>query len=114
MEILTPQQPEPIKETAPSIPKDLADAGITLKNVEILDYLGLKTEMFNSDIMNKVEEIATLLGDDDLMELDVRLGNSNGLSKIDKIYTFLKIDAQTKELKRKEALLEQQKNKYYF
>lgn len=113
MEVLTPLQSEPeIRQENQDVPQDLLDAGITIRNVEILDYLGLKESMFDPRVMNKVEEISQLLGERDLMDLDVMLGNDRGMTKIDKIYTYLKLDAQTRELRRREEMLEQEKNRF--
>lgn len=113
MEVLTPITQQEVPQNNSPIPQELMDAGMTVKNISILDYLGMKEQMFDYSVMNKVNEIADLLGDKDIQELDIMLGNPRSMTKIDKIYTYLKLDAQTKELRRKEQLLEQEKQRYY-
>ena len=115
MEILTPAQPAPqeSQQARGELPPELADHGFTLKNLEILDYLDMKEEMFNSRTMDKVKELSELLGENDIQEIDLKLGNPYNLSRLDKIYTYLKLDSQTRALQQKEALLEREKNKYF-
>ena len=112
-DILQPQNTETssVQETG-SLPPELADHGFTIQNLEILSYLDMKDAMFDSGVMDKVTELSKLLGDRNIQDLDIMLGNPYNLSKLDKIYTYLKLDSQTRELQAKEALLEREKNKY--
>lgn len=112
MEILTPIQEKPVENKIETIPTELADAGLTLENLEIAEYLGLKDQMFNWEIKDKITEISQLLNGRSLMEIDVMTGNPYNLSRIDKIYTYLKLDSQARELRKKEQLLEYEMNKF--
>jgi len=112
MEVLQPVQEVQGSDKIQSIPTEMQDVGLTMENLEIADFLGLKEQMFNYGIMDKITEIAQLLAGRDLMELDVMLGNPHNLSRIDKIYTYLKLDAQARELRRKESLIGAEMNKW--
>lgn len=114
MEVLTPVQPEPIQQEVRSdLPKDFLDAGITLKNVEFLHHLGLKDEMFNPRIMEKVDFIASKLEDiGHLQDVDMRLGDDGSMTRIDKIYTYLKLLEQSDSLKEKQALIDERMKAY--
>ena len=112
METLTPIQEEP-KESRQDIPKELSDAGIDLKNVQFLNYLGLKDEMFNSYIMEKIQFLSDSVFDvDSLLDLDIRLGEDNGMSKLDKIYSYLKLNEQADKIRNQERLIREQMRKY--
>ncbi len=113
MEVLQPSQPEPISQPSTTVTQDLLDAGINLKNIQFLNHLGLKDEMFNSQVMNKIEYLAEKLPDlADLMDLDLRLGN-DGQPKIDKMYAYLKLNEQSEKLREQQFLIEQQKQQLY-
>jgi len=111
MEILTPLKPEPIEQVNESsqIPKEFLDAGINFKNVQFLDYLGLKDEMFNPQIMEKVDFIASKMeGLDNLSDIDMRLGNDGSMPKLEKIYLHLKLIDQANKAKERLDIINQQ------
>lgn len=116
MEILKPIQPEPITpiiESRESIPKDLLDAGITVKNLEILNHLELKDEMFNPNVMNKVDFIASKIENlEHLQDIDMRLGHDGGMPRIDKIYSYLKLLEQSEKIQEKKNLIDKQLKNY--
>ena len=114
MEVLTQAKPEPIQqEVRGDLPKDFLDAGITLKNVEFLNHLGLKDEMFNVRIMEKVDFIASKLEDiGHLQDVDMRLGDDGSMTRLDKIYSYLKLSEQSELLKEKQSLIEERMQSY--
>jgi hypothetical protein len=113
-EILTPKIETPPEEKKEFLPQDLLDAGINLKNIEFLNYLGLKTGMFDPDIMGKIREMADYLPDaDSLQKMDINLGNPHGVSRLDKIYMHIQLLKQEDKIKEKQKLLNKEKSKYY-
>lgn len=103
---LTPTITEP---QATNFPQELADSGITMKNLEFLDYLGMKDEMLNPETMNKVEEIGKYIKNtNDLMKIDLQLGESR-IGKLDSIYSYVKLLELEADLKIKQDLINQRK-----
>jgi hypothetical protein len=114
MEILQPKVEAPVEESKPSLPQELIDSGINLKNVEFLSYLGLKNDMFNPDVMSKIQDMADYFKDvDALQKMDVDLGNPHGVSRLDKIYMHVQLLKQEQEIKQKQELIDKEKSKYY-
>jgi hypothetical protein len=114
MEILTPKVETPPEQVKESLPQELLDAGINLKNIEFLNYLGLKTGMFDPDIMGKIQEMADYLPDvDSLQAMDINLGNPHGVSRLDKIYMHIQLLKQEDLIKEKQELINKEKSKYY-
>jgi hypothetical protein len=116
MEILTPAEPTAPQESNQNngqLPPEFADYGFTMKNLEILNYLDMSLDMFDSKTMDKVMEISEMLKDSDIQEIDLKLGNPYNMSRIDKIYTYLKLNSQSMALREKEMLIEREKNKYH-
>lgn len=112
--IIQPRIETPPEEVNQSLPEELIKAGINLKNIEFLNYLGLKHEMFNPDVMAKIQSMADFLPTvDDLMKLDIDLGNPHGLSRTDKIYSHIQLLLQERELKERQNLINKEKAKYY-
>lgn len=112
--IIEPKIETPTEPPKQSLPQELVDAGINLKNVEILNYLGLKHEMFDPDVMRKVQSLADYFPNiDDLMKKDIDLGNPHNLSRLDKIYSHVQLLLQEKELREKQELINKEKAKYY-
>ena len=110
-------QPEPQQKEIPvtntPIERSVLDAGLTLKSIEFAQYLNLKEDMYNVDIMQKVIELTEGIDSvDDLMALDVKLGDHPTMTKLDKIYSYTQLLKQERELKRKQELLEKAKLNY--
>lgn len=104
---LTPNTPT-ISEPQ-NFPQELADSGITMKNLEFLDYLGMKDEMLNPETMSKIEEIGKYIKNtDDLMKIDLQLGESR-IGKLDSIYSYVKLLELEADLKIKQDLINQRK-----
>ncbi len=112
--VIAPRIETPVEAEPQSLPQELVDAGINLKNIEFLSYLGLKNDMFNPDVMSKITEMADYLGDaDSLQKMDINLGNPHGVSRLDKIYMHIQLLRQEEEIQRKQELLNKEKSKYY-
>ena len=112
--IIAPRVEAPVEPQPQSLPQEFLDAGINLKNVEFLSYLGLKNDMFNPDTMAKIQEMADYLKDaDSLQKMDINLGNPHGVSRLDKIYMHIQLLRQEEEIQRKQELLNKEKSKYY-
>ena len=112
--IITPRIETPPEPQPQSLPQELIDAGINLKNIELLNYLGLKNDMFNPDVMSKIQEMADYLPDvEALQKMDINLGNPHGVSRLDKIYMHIQFLKQEEEIQRKQELLNKEKSKYY-
>ncbi len=115
MEVLRPAQPEPVVDTPQrtDVPKDLIDAGITLKNVEILNHLGLRNEMFNRNVMEKVDFIASKVEDIRMLQdVDMRIGDDGSMPKIDRIYSYLKLKDQADRIREEGRLITERMNQY--
>jgi len=117
MEILTPIPQEPHQENPQNlgIPQDFQDAGINFKNAEFLNHLGLKNELFNPQIMEKVDFIASKIENlESLQDIDMRLGHDNSMPRIDKIFSYLKLIEQSEIMKEKQELIDKQIQHYEF
>lgn len=117
MEILQPavEAAEIINETSSrtDVPKELIDAGITLKNVEILNHLGLRNEMFNRNVMEKIDFIASKVEDiRALQDVDMRLGDDGSMPRIDKIYSYLKLKDQSDRILEEQRIITERMNSY--
>jgi len=79
------------------------------KHIEFLDYMGLKEELSNEEIMAKISLISDVIPDlTALMETDLKLGRPE-MSKLDKIYSYAFLLKQEQELGRKQDLINKQK-----
>lgn len=116
MEVLRPaeQTSEIIQESSRTdIPKELLDAGINLKNVEFLNHLGLKYEMFNEKVMEKIDFIASKVEDlRSLQDVDMRLGDDGSMPRIDKIYSYLKLKDQADRIREEERVISERIGQY--
>lgn len=110
--IIKPIEEAPEAKQRTDIPQDLLDIGLTMENLEILDYLGMKDQMFNEEVVEKANFIAEMLGDKDIQEIDINLGNPHDMTKLDKIYSYFLLEKQTQEIREKEALINKEKMKY--
>lgn len=108
-EVLT--QVENVPEAPISTSDDVVGAGINLKNLQILNYLGLKDEMFNSSIMEKVDFLGKNCELEELMHLDWKLGQDPTMSKLDKVYSFLKLDMMSRKKKDELSMIDEAKNR---
>lgn len=110
MEVLTPQIETP--ETPFSQHEDTIGEGINLKNLQFLNYLGLKDEMFNGKIMEKVSFLSEHLGIDDLMSLDFKVGQDPNMPRIDRIYSYLKLDLISRDKQAELDMINNAKTKW--
>lgn len=115
MEVLRPVEHVESVET-PSrtdIPKEFLDAGINLKNVEFLNHLGLKYEMFNQKVMEKVDFIVSKTKDlMELQDIDMRLGDDGSMPRLDKIYSCLKLKDQADRIREEGRIISERMNQY--
>jgi hypothetical protein len=82
------------------------------KEIEFLNYLGMKDELSNEAVMEKIRLISEIIPDvDALMETDLKLGRPN-MSKIDKIYSYALLLKQEAEIQRKQDLISNQKKQW--
>ena len=111
MEILTPH----IEPTEPIIQIPLEpteESPINAKNVELLALLDMKGEMYNKEVMDKVDYLTKTLSFDELSELAIRSGNDTRTSKLDKIFTCVKLSKMESEAKRKTDLIRNAKEQW--
>lgn len=109
MEILTPAQPQEVRE---SIPAEFVEAGITVKNIELLNHLDLKDELMNPVVMEKVDFIGSKVDLAGLQDIDMRLGHDGSIPRIDKIYTYLKLKEQAEKIQGQGELINEQIKRY--
>lgn len=114
MEVLHPAEPVVQQVTQRTdVPKELVDAGLTMKNVEILNHLGLQHQMFNPNVMEKVQFIADKVEDIlMLQDIDMRLGDDGSMPRIDKLYSYLKLKDQAERIKEEERIVSERINSY--
>jgi c-di-GMP-related signal transduction protein len=112
MEILKPVEQLVREIQTQSEPTDETISSVNPKTIEMLKYLGLETSLYDNDVMDKINEIVEFLGDQDVMEFDLKLGNPYGISRLDKIYSYIRLAKQSEEIRRKDSLLRQEMNKY--
>ena len=113
MEILQPIQPHQENTQNIGIPQDFQDAGINFKSAEFLNHLGLKDELFNSNVMSKVDYIASKVEDvAKLSDIDMRMGEDNTMPKIDKIFSYLKLIEQSEIMREKQDIIDKQLQRY--
>lgn len=86
--------------------------GISLSVLENLNYLGMMDRMFDAEVIDKVQTITDYLDGRDIFEFDTQIGNPYMLSKIDNMYSYIKLEQQEHDLMNKEQLIRQQKEKY--
>lgn len=104
---------EPIQEQRSDTPKELIDAGMTLKNLEFLNHLGLKEEMFNQRVMEKVMFLSDKVADlRELQDLDMRIGDDGSMPKIDRLYSYLKLKEQADRIHEEEQLIRERMDSY--
>ena len=109
-EILTPIQEQPQQEKEIRIQDPITEEQMNPKNVEFLAYLGLKDEMFNSRIMEKISYLSERINLEGLKILDLRFGNDGHISKLDKILMHIKLTEQEHDYKERLNLINAQKN----
>lgn len=109
MEILQPEAPQEPK--APVEPTPTVEQTKNLKQIQILQSLGLKDQLFNEDIMEKVDYIAERVALDEFDDLFVRVGN-DFTPKIDKIHQILQLREMDKDLEKKKNLIKEQLKQY--
>jgi len=113
MEILQPIQPHQENTQNTGIPQEFQDAGINFKNAQFLNHLGLKNELFNPDVMEKIDYIASKVEDvAKLSDIDMRMGEDNTMPKIDKIFSYLKLIEQSEIMKEKQDIIDKQIQHY--
>jgi len=115
--IVEPKGQEPIEQKSSSpenISPETLDAGIKLENLETLNYLGLKDEMFNEDVIGKVETINEYLksNEKDIVDLDLELGNPGNMTRLDKLYSYAMLEKQSQDILQKERNIQLQKLRY--
>ena len=109
METLTPaveQSEQPMK----GYEADVIGPNMSLKNIQFLNYLGLKDEMFNPQVMEKVAYLSDKLELSDLQQLDWKVGQGDGV-KIDRLYAYLKLDLESREIENNLNLINEAKKK---
>lgn len=99
-------QSQEIPQQNISAPADQLIDSIGLKNLEFLQYLGKKDDLFNRDVMEKIKVLAEYFPNvDALMDRDLTLGEKNGMTRLDKLYSFVLLDRQVKNLEEKRNLI---------
>jgi len=111
MEILTPEIPQE-EPNQHAIPGELAESGLNVKNLQFMQYLGLKDELFNPTIMSKVDFLAKNLDLDSLQHLDFKVGQDPSMPRIDRIYSYLKLDLLSRDKEAELNMINQAKSKW--
>jgi len=112
MEVLKPIEQIPFERQEPIQAQPIIDAGIPLKHVEFLSELGLKDQMFNDSVMDKIAFLAGNLELDGLKELALKVGNDGWTSRLDKIYTYVQLSGEKIKLQQKQNLIDETLKQY--
>lgn len=112
MEVLQPVQSEGSTDERYAIPQDLNEAGINLKNLQFLNYLGLKDEILNTKVMEKVSFLSDNLDMDSLMNIDFKVGQDPSMPRIDRIYSYLKLDMMSRDKQKELDMINNAKSKW--
>ena len=112
MEILTPniETPQEPRADIPIEPSEETNENV--KNIEFLALLGMKDEMFNKEVMEKIGYLSKNISFDELQELAIRSGNDTQVSKLDRIFTYVKLSKLESEHARKFHLIHNSKNQW--
>jgi hypothetical protein len=110
MNILTPQIENPSEPQKESVPGQAPNEN--WKEIEFLNYLGMKEELSNEKVMEKIRLIGEVIPDvNTLMQTDLKLGRPN-MSKIDKIYSYAFLLKQEADIQNKQNLILNQKKQW--
>ena len=112
METLKPVEQVPFEMSEPAQAQPVTEAGMPLKHVEFLSELGLKDQLFNDKVMEKIAFLADNIDIDRLKELALTVGNDGWISKLDKIYTVVHLSRERDELVKKQSLINETLKKY--
>lgn len=114
--IIQPKQPEVSqpRTEGTAIPQELMDIGLNMDNLGVMDYLGVKGEMFEDETMEKINDISDFIkgSELDIQTIDLRLGNPHDMTRLDKIYSYVQLEKQTQVIREKEQLINKEKAKY--
>lgn len=110
MEILNPAKPEVKPE--PFEPHPTEDKTPNLKHIEFLSHLGLKDQILDEGVMDKIQFIAEKMEFSDFQDLALRLGEDSFTPKLDRIYTYVNLIEQNRELEKKKKLINDALTKY--
>ena len=113
---ITPQveAPAPVAKASGALPKELMDSGFNLDNMSVIEHLELTNDIFESDVMDKVNEISEYLKSTEkqIDMVDLELGNPHNMTKLDKIYSYVQLEKQSADIKKKELLINNEKEQY--
>jgi hypothetical protein len=112
MEVLTPIEQIPFERKEPTQAEPVTEAGIPLKHVEFLSELGLKDQLFNDSVMEKISFISEKTDLEGLKELALMVGNDGWTSRLDKIYTYLQLSKEKEDYKKKVELIDETLKNY--
>ena len=99
--------------TSGEIPQELMDTGLNLKTMEFLNYLEMKDEMFNGEVVDKVKFLTNFIPEvKDLWRIDTKLGVTNGMTKLDKLYSYVKLLEQEARIKQESDLISNAKKQW--
>lgn len=102
----------PVPGVQNNSPKTL-DASMNVKNAEFLLHLGLKYEMYNPQVIEKVQYLADRLPDiKALQEIDIRLGDDGRMPKLDRIYCYLNLLGQSQKIQEEKNLVDENIRSY--
>jgi len=83
-----------------------------LKHIEFLSELGIKDQIFNDKVMEKISYIAEKVDIGKFRELSLRVGGSQS-SRLDKIYTFMQLSDEYGKLGERQKLIKETLDKRY-
>ena len=111
MEVLIPTNsatsPEGFAKQNDTIGEDM-----NLKNLQFLNYLGLKDEMFNGQVMDKVRYLADNLDMNELMNIDFKVGQDPNMPRIDRIYSYMKLEIMSRDKQSELDMINNAKKKW--
>jgi hypothetical protein len=110
MEILQPAVEQPKQE--PVAEHSTVEATPNLNHIQMLSQLGLKDQVFNDEVMEKISYLAERITPEELENLSIKVGNDGWTSKLDKIMTIIQLRDVDKKLKEKRDLIREQIQQY--
>lgn len=109
--VITPNIPQP-EQPPEFVNTEQSEASLPLKDVEVMAYIGV--DAGNIEDMEKVSEIADFLktSGDTIEEIDLKLGNPYNMTRLDKIYNYIRLQQHSARVRQQDQLLQRELQKY--
>lgn len=106
-EILTPIEPQENTDYRVDIKGDSVDENLNTRNIEFLSALDLKYGIGNDEIMEKINYLTERISTEELDEIKIRVGVDLPEERLKKVYLYVQLQEQAKDLRSKLSGVEQ-------